>query len=78
MGFWLLVVFVAFVLIVAFSALSLGFDICGDPECDPPQNSEHKHQGKQFDHFPLHPIISKSNTLFYLYVCKGKWSNCLP
>ena len=56
---WFLVALcvVAFILIVAFSALSLGFDICGNPECDPPQPLEQQQQGKQFDHIPLYPII---------------------
>ena len=54
--------FVAFALIVAFSALWLGYDICGDPECDPPQQIEQEQQGKQFDH--VNPITFKSNILF--------------
>ena len=57
------------VLIVAFSALSLGFDICGNPECDPQQPLEQQQQGKQFDHIPFNPITLKSNISFNLYVC---------
>jgi len=45
------------VLIGAFSAFSLGFDICGNPEFDPPQQLDLQQQGKQFDHIPLCPII---------------------
>ena len=42
--------------------LPLGYDICGDPENDPPQSSIEQQQGKQFDH--VNPITSKSNILF--------------
>ena len=45
-----------------FFALSLGFDICGNPENDPPQQSDHQQPGKQFDHD--NPIIFKSIILF--------------
>ena len=54
-GFRIFFVFV--VLIVVVLALSLGFDICGNPDCDPPQQLEQQQQGKQFDHMPLYPII---------------------
>ena len=54
-GFWIFFEFV--VLIVVVFAFSLGFDICGNPESDPPQQLEQQQQGKQFDHIPLYPII---------------------
>ena len=50
-------------------ALALGYDICGNPENDPPQPSiEQQQQGKQFDH--VNPINFKSNILFsnYMYI----------
>ena len=50
-------------------AFSLGAVECVIFESVPQQQIEHQQQGKQFDHFPIHPIILKSNTLFTLYVC---------
>ena len=47
-------------------ALSLGYDICGNPESDPLQQTEHP-QGKQFDHD--YPITFKSIILFSTYMC---------
>ncbi|MGL6084115.1 MAG: hypothetical protein ACRC4N_17245, partial [Gammaproteobacteria bacterium] len=50
-----------------FIAFSLGFDICGNPENDPPQQSDPQQPGKQFDHDSSY--ICKSIMLFKLYVC---------
>ena len=50
--------------------LPLGYDICGNPEHDPPQPSiEQQQQGKQFDH--VNPINLKSIILLstYMYMC---------
>ena len=59
-GFW---IFFVFVVLIDFGfALALGFDICGNPENDPPQQLEQQQQGKQFDH--VNPITFKSNILF--------------
>ena len=35
-----------------FIVFPLSFDICGDPESDPPQQIDQQQQGKQFDHIP--------------------------
>ena len=64
-GFWILFVFV--VLIDLGFALSLGFDICGDPANDPQPPLDSQQAGKQFDHIPSY--ICKFITLFKLYVC---------
>ena len=52
-----------------FLAFPLGFDICGDPESDPPQQIDQQQQGKQFDHFHHCPITLKLNISLYFYVC---------
>ena len=45
-------------MLIVLLGFSLGFDICGDPEHDPPQHIEQQQQGKQFDH--ANPIFYKA------------------
>ena len=76
-----------FILIGSFSLFPIGADECVDPVNDPLQHSEQPQQGKQFDHIPLIPLLSKSNILFNLNACKllcqsnlsfrGSYSYCM-
>ena len=58
--------------------LSLGFDICGDPEHDPPQHTleQQQQQGKQFDHANslfLLKLISIYNCMYALLFVFKLW-----
>ena len=67
--FWIIVAFASFWFVLFLSVLSLGFDICGNPESDPPQHIEQQQlAGKQFDHIKPQFFYQ---AYFYLrmYIC---------
>ena len=48
---------------------SLGYDICGNPENDPPEQDLEQQQqpGKLFDH--INPIFYKVTFIYNFYTC---------